>query len=117
MLTYKSNSLLAFLQTNPPIVNLFISPDPPEIITRPVDQVVWVGQQVTLFCDVAGNPVPKIVYSIVGENGTVGFGKTLVINSSSTAYVKTYICTAMNGIKPQATAHAKITVLGKLMAL
>ena len=92
---------------------LLISPDPPEIVTPPVDQVVWVGQQVNLSCDAVGNPTPKIVYTVIGDNGIVGFEKTLVINSSSTPYVKTFTCNANNTIGPVAAANATITVLGK----
>ena len=92
---------------------LFFSTDPAEIVTLPVDQVVWVGQQVTLFCNVTGNPVPNITYTIVGENDTVGYNKTLVINGSSTAYVKTYMCTANNGIQSPVSAKITVTVLGK----
>ena len=87
--------------------------DPAEIVTYPVDQVVWVGEPVTLFCNAAGNPSPNISYSAVGENGTVGNDKTLVINSSSVAHVKTYTCTANNGLQPPAAASATVTVLGK----
>lgn len=94
------------------VVSLLLS-DPSEIVTRPVDQVIWVGEPVTLFCNAIGNPVPNISYSAVGENGTVGNDKTLVINSSSVAYVKTYTCTADNGVQPAAAANATVTVLGK----
>lgn len=87
--------------------------DPAEIVTSPVDQVVWVGEPMTLFCNATGNPAPNISYSVVGENGTVGNGKTLVINSSSVAYVNVYTCTAENGLHPPATANATVTVLGK----
>ena len=87
--------------------------DPAEIVTRPVDQVVWVGEPVTLFCNASGNPTPNISYSAVGENGTVGNDETLIINSSSVAYVKTYICTADNGLQPPAAGNATVTVLGK----
>lgn len=95
------------------ICSLIILTDPAKIVTRPEDQVVWVGQQVTLFCNATGNPVPNITYSIVGENGTVGSGETLIINSSRTAYVKMYTCKATNGIGSSATANATVTVLGK----
>ena len=84
-----------------------------EIVTRPTDQVVWVGENATLFCDAVGNPAPNITYSVVGENTTVGHGKTLVINSSSVPYVKVYTCTADNGIQTQASVNATVTVLGK----
>ena len=87
--------------------------DPSEIATQPVDQVVWVGERVTLFCNATGNPAPKISYSAVGENGTVGNDETLVINSSSVAYVKTYTCTADNGVQPPAAVNATVTILGK----
>ena len=83
------------------------------IVTSPVDQVVWVGEPVTLFCNATGNPAPNVSYSVVGKNGTVGNGETLVINSTSVAYVKIYICTARNGLQPPATANATLTVLGK----
>jgi len=94
------------------IVSLILS-DPSEIVTLPVDQVVWVGEPVTLFCNATGNPAPNISYTAVGENGTVGNDKTLVINSSSVAYVKTYTCTADNGVQPPAAGNATVTVLGK----
>ena len=87
--------------------------DPSKIVTRPVDQVVWVGESVTLFCNATGNPAPNISYTALGENGTVGNDKTLVINSSSMAYVKTYTCTADNGVQPPAAVNATVTVLGK----
>ena len=78
-----------------------------------MDQVVWVGQQVNLSCDAVGNPTPKIVYTVIGDNGIVGFEKTLVINSSSTPYMKTFTCNANNTIGPVAGANATVTVLGK----
>ncbi|XP_078379812.1 hemicentin-1-like isoform X12 [Oculina patagonica] len=84
---------------------------PAEIVTSPVDQVVWVGEPVALFCNATGNPAPNISYSVVGENGTVGIAKTLVINSSSVAYVKVYTCAAENGLQPPATANVTVTVL------
>ena len=87
--------------------------DPSEIATHPVDQVVWVGEAVTLFCNATGNPAPKISYSAVGENGTVSNDETLAINSSSVAYVKTYTCTADNGVHPPSAINATVTVLGK----
>ncbi|KAM7442287.1 Hemicentin-1 [Porites harrisoni] len=86
---------------------------PPEIVTPPVDQVVWVGQQVNLSCDAVGNPTPKIVYTVIGDNGIVGFEKTLVINSSSTPYMKTFTCNANNTIGPVAAANATVTVLAR----
>lgn len=78
-----------------------------------MDQVVWVGEPVTLFCNATGNPAPNISFSAVGQNGTVGNHKILVINSSSVACVKTYTCTANNGLQPPAAANATVTVLGK----
>lgn len=87
--------------------------DPAEIVTSAVDQVVWVGEPVTLFCNATGNPAPNISYSAVGENGTVGNDNTLNINTSSVAYVKTYTCTADNGVQPPAAGNATVTVLGK----
>lgn len=92
---------------------VFMLSDPSEIATHPVNQVVWVGEPVTLFCNATGNPAPKISYSAVGENGTVGNDETLVINSSSVAYVKTYTCTADNGVQPLAAVNATVMVLGK----
>lgn len=92
---------------------LFLFSDPAVIVTSPLDQVVWVGEPVTLFFNATGNPAPNVSYSVVGENGTVGNGETLVVNSSSVAYVKIYTCTARNGIQPPATANATVTVLGK----
>ena len=87
--------------------------DPAEIVTRPVDQVVWVGQQVKLFCNVTGNPAPNITYTIVGENGTVGYDKTLVIKTCSTTFVKTYTCTANNGLQSPVSANITVAVIGK----
>ena len=87
--------------------------DPTEIVTSPGDQVVWVGEPAMLFCNATGNPAPSVLYSVVGENGTVGKSETLVINSSSVASVKIYTCTAKNGLQPPATANATVTVLGK----
>ena len=78
-----------------------------------MDQVVWVGQQVNLSCYAVGNPAPKIFYTVFGDNGKLGFEKTLVINSSSTPYVKTFSCNANNTIGPVAAANATVTVLGK----
>lgn len=83
------------------------------MVTGPVDQVVWVGEPVTLVCNAAGNPAPNISYSVVGENGTIGNSTTLVIGSSNVAYVKIYTCTANNGIQPPAIANVTVTVLGK----
>ena len=78
-----------------------------------MDQVVWVGQLVNLSCDAVGNPTPKIFYTVIGDNGIVGFEKMLVINSSSTPYMTTFTCNANNTIGPVAAANATITVLGK----
>ena len=94
------------------LLSLMLS-DPSEIVTHPVDQVVWVGEPMTLFCNATGNPAPKISYSAVGETGTVSNDETLVINSSRVAYIKTYTCTADNGVQPPAAVNATVTVLGK----
>ena len=94
-------------------VNSQIITDAAEIVSHPVDQVVWVGQQVTLFCDALGNPVPNITYSIFGDNGTVSFGRTLVIGASNIPYVKSYTCTADNGLEAPVFANVTVTVLGK----
>ncbi|XP_068686462.1 hemicentin-1-like isoform X2 [Montipora foliosa] len=82
-----------------------------EIVSHPVDQVVWVGQQITLSCGAIGNPVPNITYSIVGDNGTVSFGRTLVIGASNISYVKSYTCTADNGLEAPVLANVTVTVL------
>ncbi|XP_068685500.1 hemicentin-1-like [Montipora foliosa] len=82
-----------------------------EIVSHPVDQVVWVGQQITLSCGAIGNPVPNITYSIVGDNGTVSSGRTLVIGASNISYVKSYTCTADNGLEAPVLANVTVTVL------
>ena len=75
-----------------------------------MDQVLWVDEAGILFCNATGNPAPNVSYTVVGENDTVGFSETLVINGSETTSVSTYRCIAGNGIEPPATADANITV-------
>ncbi|XP_066024470.1 hemicentin-1-like isoform X4 [Pocillopora verrucosa] len=79
--------------------------------TRPKDQVLWLGENTTLVCDAVGNPVPNITYSVLGENASVVYSKTLVIKSSSVTYVKMYTCTAFNGVQPPVSVNATVTVL------
>lgn len=84
---------------------------PAEIVTRPKDQVLWLGENTTLVCDAVGNPVPNMSYSVLGENASVVYSKTLVIKSSSVTYVKMYTCTAFNGVQPPVSVNATVTVL------
>ena len=52
--------------------------------------MLWLGENTTLVCDAVGNPVPNITYSVLGENASVVYSKTLGIESSSVTYVKMY---------------------------
>ena len=75
--------------------------------------MLWLGENTTLVCGAVGNPVPNMSYSVLGENASVVYSKTLVIKISSVTYVKMYTCTAFNGVQPPVSVNATVTVLGK----
>ena len=83
---------------------------PPQLDQRPETQVITEGETLVMNCNATGNPTPSIVWSIGAD--VFPPGETLTIGTAYKFNAGTYACTATNGVSPDATATAYLTVNG-----
>ena len=84
--------------------------DPSMIESRPVNQVIVEGSNVTLHCNATGNPTPNITWTKDGSNTVLYQGEKYSIVNIQRQAAGDYTCTAWNGVGQQQNATATVTV-------
>lgn len=95
--------------------------DPPEIIKRPSNQAVRVGNVATFFCSARGDPIPSIVWRKSGKkvSGTQTRYSVSQTNGQSILRIEPvragrdeapYECVAENGVGDAVSAEATLSV-------
>ena len=87
--------------------------DTPRITNISVEQIVNKGDVVSLFCEVEGNPAPKITWIKVADNSQVNFPFTIRGSQDEGLYG----CTAENGVGSLVTKFVNVTVHCKWCSL
>ena len=77
-------------------------------IVQPGNTAVTEGENVTLFCNASGNPMPNITWTRVG--GEKSYGETLSLPHITRSEHGTLTCVASNGVEQPATASFNIDV-------
>ena len=88
--------------------------DPPSITNHTSRETVKEGDNITLFCDVSGEPEPSVTWTEVGSPEVLSNTSSLTIVNVSRPEppdnrIK-YKCTASNGVGTPATATSTIDV-------
>ncbi|VDD87951.1 unnamed protein product [Enterobius vermicularis] len=82
------------------------------------------GHNVTLQCNAIGSPQPAVIWrrqdrQLIRFNGATGYGttiyngSTLTISRVSRKHMAEYVCTASNGIPPDAVFNVRLNVMFK----
>ena len=87
--------------------------DTPRITNISGEQIVNKGDVVGLFCEVEGNPAPKITWIKVADNSQVNFPFTIRGSQDEGLYG----CTAENGVVSPVTKFVNVTVHCKWCSL
>jgi len=88
--------------------------DPSMIESRPVNQVIVEGSNVTLHCNATGNPTPDITWTKDGSSTVLYQGETYSIVNVQRQAAGEYACTAWNGVGERKNVSATVTVHCKL---
>ena len=72
----------------------FLFPDAAVFVSEPSHVAADVGDDVTLRCDVIGNPTPTVQWTRSGSTSVLAFGATLAIRDVSESDFGTYVCRA-----------------------
>ncbi|KAL1425981.1 hypothetical protein MTO96_018689 [Rhipicephalus appendiculatus] len=84
---------------------------PPKWIHAPKDQVVSVGESVTMHCAAAGHPPPTITWSKDGGAAADGYGGSIIrIASASKKDEADYKCHISNGVGEDLYKTVRVTV-------
>ena len=84
--------------------------DPSVIKSSPTRRVVLEGSNVTLHCNVTGNPPSNITWTKDGSPTVLHQGESFSLSSISSGQAGLYVCTAWNGVGSKVNASATITV-------
>lgn len=109
--------ILKPLKLYPPIKQT----DPPEIIKKPINQVVKVGGVASFFCQARGDPQPTIIWRKNGKKVSGTQTRYSVIENTGSSLLRIepvragrddapYECVAENGVGDAVSAEASLTV-------
>ena len=73
------------------------------------------GNIVTLYCNVTGNPTPKIAWTKDGNNTVLNVGESFTVNNITRQQDGDYTCKVGNGIGSEDSATVSVTVHCKLL--
>lgn len=72
------------------------------------------GKEVTLTCDVEGNPEPEIIWTHEGTDTVLGVGRDLTIKNLTIDHTGRYTCRAVAQGFKEVTVHFLLFVKGEL---
>lgn len=84
--------------------------DPPSISDLPPNTVIQEGKNVTLYCNVTGNPSPKITWTKDGSVKVLSGAERFIILNVTRQQAGDYVCTARNGMGTSANTTLMLTV-------
>ena len=84
--------------------------DPPGISGSPPNTVIQEEENATLYCNVTGNPTPKITWTKDGSLEVLSEAESCLILNVTPQQAGYYVCTARNGIGTIANTTLTLTV-------
>ena len=84
------------------------------IASAPVNQFVLEGQNLTLHCNVTGNPTPNVTWTKDANQTVLHRGEMYSMADVQRQAAGDYICTAWNGVGVQQNATITVDVHCKL---
>lgn len=91
------------------IIN-FSPPDHPQIFDMHCPTTIVEGSNVTLHCNVTGNPLPNIVWIWRYTGSVLGRSEKLTLTDVNRSQTGTYLCRAWNGIGSNSTRTCGLDV-------
>ncbi|KAG1684203.1 Irregular chiasm C-roughest protein [Nymphon striatum] len=85
---------------------------PPTVKSKIENIAAEEGKEVTLKCDVDGNPEPEIIWTHEGSEKILGVGKDLVIKNLTREHTGRYTCRAVARGFKEVTVHSLLFVKG-----
>ena len=93
-------------------VHILIFPEPPEILIKPEDKEIKLGDSFSIRCSAKGKPVPTIKWYKDGK--LLQEGETLLVVNSTSRHEGTYQCEANNKMfNTTDVATANVSVICK----
>ena len=84
------------------------------IASAPVNQAVLEGGNLTLHCNVTGNPAPNVTWTKDADQTVLHRGETYGMTDVQRQAAGDYICTTWNGVGVQETATITVDVHCKI---
>lgn len=88
----------------------FSPPDHPQIFDMHCPTTIVEGSNVTLHCNVTGNPLPNIVWIWRYTGSVLGRSEKLTLTDVNRSQTGTYLCRAWNGIGSNSTRTCGLDV-------
>jgi len=92
----------------------FLLIDPAAITSSSSNTVAVEGSSISLYCNTAGNPPPKITWIKDGNNTVLNTGESFTLNNITRQQAGDYTCKVVNGIGSEDNATVTVTVHCKL---
>lgn len=109
----KSKVISFFLKKIPILPRVyykFSPPDHPQIFDMHCPTTIVEGSNVTLHCNVTGNPLPNIVWILRYTGSVLGRSEKLTLTDVNRSQTGTYLCRAWNGIGSNSTRTCGLDV-------
>ena len=94
------------------MADCYLDSDAPYFASAPRHQAVELGDDVTLTCEVTGNPTPSIRWTRSGQRAVLGYGATLTLENVRQSDIGTYVCNVVSIDFPAIARHVHLVKKG-----